>query len=74
MERGRFSYAHLDLMLTRGGEYWLTEINLRGGLKGAKISGEVYRQKIETIHKQLLDKIKKGDIPTRDVSFLNSNQ
>ena len=54
MERGRFSYAHLDLLLSQEGEYWLTEINLRGGLKGAKISGEVYRQKIETIHKQLL--------------------
>ena len=57
MARGRFSYAHLDLLLTLEGKYRLTEINLRGGLKGAKISGEAYRQKIVTIHDQLLAKI-----------------
>ncbi len=58
MIRGRFSYAHIDLLLTRSNEYWLTEINLRGGLKGAQISGEVYRKKIESIHEHLLSSLR----------------
>ena len=54
MARGKFSYAHIDLLLTDQNTYWLSEINLRGGLKGAKISGDSYRKKINSIHEQLL--------------------
>lgn len=54
MARGKFSYAHIDLLLTDQGTYWLSEINLRGGLKGAKISSETYREKINNIHERLL--------------------
>ena len=54
MQRGAFPYAHLDLMLTEDGDYYLMEINLRGGLKGAKISGREYQEKLETIHAKLL--------------------
>ena len=54
MARGRFSYAHIDLLLSEKKECWMTEINLRGGLRGAKITGETYRKKIESIHEQLL--------------------
>ncbi len=53
MQRGGFPYAHLDLMVT-GGRCYLTEINLRGGLQGAQISGEEYRRKINAIHERLL--------------------
>ncbi|MCK5515616.1 MAG: hypothetical protein KAI39_01985 [Desulfobulbaceae bacterium] len=58
MARGRFSYAHIDLLLTGEQEYWLTEINLRGGLRGAKIKGDIYRGKIESIHEQLLSNLR----------------
>lgn len=55
MQRGVFPYAHLDLMVTADDEYHLTEINLRGGLKGAQISSEAYGEKIDAIHhRQLL--------------------
>lgn len=54
MTRGRFSYAHIDLLLTEEKKYWLTEINLRGGLKGAVISREEYLEKIEHIHEKTL--------------------
>ncbi len=54
MERGKFPYAHLDLMVTRDGRTYLAEINLRGGLKGAKISGEEYRRRIEAIERSFL--------------------
>ncbi|MDF1615483.1 ATP-grasp domain-containing protein [Desulfurivibrio dismutans] len=48
MERGRFPYAHLDLFLLPEQAY-LGEINLRGGLRGAQISPEEYRRRLEQI-------------------------
>lgn len=57
MRRGKFPYAHLDLMLTGAGECRLTEINLRGGLKGAKIKGKEYQLKLEEIHERLLAQV-----------------
>ncbi len=62
MQRGKFPYAHLDLMLLPDNSYRLTEINLRGGLRGAKISGRVYQEKITTIHENLLNEL----APTTD--------
>ena len=50
MARGKFPYAHLDLMVTRTGATYLAEINLRGGIKGARISAADYRRKIDAIH------------------------
>lgn len=52
MERGRFPYAHLDLMVTADHQSYLAEINLRGGIRGAAISPAEYRQRIEGIHQQ----------------------
>jgi ribosomal protein S6--L-glutamate ligase len=52
MQKGAFPYAHIDLMVTPTGETYLTEINLRGGIKGARISANDYRLKIEAIHQQ----------------------
>ncbi|MFO8083914.1 MAG: hypothetical protein R6U27_06300 [Desulfobacterales bacterium] len=37
MERGKFLYAHIDLMVFDNGVIQLSEIALNGGLKGAKI-------------------------------------
>lgn len=48
MARGKFPYAHIDLMVSPIGVF-LSEINLRGGLKGAKISGLEYRERIKAI-------------------------
>ena len=55
MRRGEFPYAHLDLMLTDTGNCYLTEINLRGGLKGSRMSGKEYQEKIEIIHERLIE-------------------
>lgn len=54
MVRGAFPYAHIDVMETQTGEYFLSEINLRGGLKGAKIPPTQYQSKIDSIHKQII--------------------
>ena len=50
MQRGKFPYAHLDLMVTGSGETYLSEINLRGGIKGAVITSQEYMEKIDAIH------------------------
>jgi len=57
MQRGTFPYAHLDLMLTHDGDHHLMEINLRGGLKGAKISGREYQERLEVLHGKLLEEL-----------------
>jgi ribosomal protein S6--L-glutamate ligase len=55
MQRGAFPYAHIDVMQTPEGALYLTEINLRGGLLGAKIEAHHYHEIIAEIHRQLLN-------------------
>ena len=38
MKRGKFPYAHIDLLVIDSGEYYLSEIALNGGTRGAKIT------------------------------------
>jgi ribosomal protein S6--L-glutamate ligase len=45
MQRGKFPFAHIDLMLTESGECYLSEIALNGGVKGARIRRETLDQK-----------------------------
>ncbi len=54
MQRGAFSYGHLDLLLTPDKGMHLMEINLRGGLRGAKISGEEYLERIAAAHQKAI--------------------
>jgi len=54
MARGRFPYGHLDIIITKEGKSYLGEINLRGGIRGAHITPEEYRKKVETLHQQML--------------------
>ena len=55
MQRGEFPYAHLDLMVTATGVSYFTEVNLRGGLRGARISSTQYQERIEAIHAELCE-------------------
>jgi ribosomal protein S6--L-glutamate ligase len=57
MERGQFPYGHIDLLINEEGRCFLGEINLRGGIKGAKISQEKYLEKMEAIHQLLLTQL-----------------
>ena len=45
MQRGRFPFAHLDLMILENGECYLAEIALNGGIKGARIGRHELDQK-----------------------------
>lgn len=55
MRRGKYPYAHVDLMVAPDNTTWLAEINLRGGIKGAKIDPAAYRAKLNEIHQREID-------------------
>lgn len=48
MKRGKFPYAHIDLLVTHDKTY-LSEISLRGGIKGSKLTPSEYNKMIEEI-------------------------
>ncbi len=54
MRRGAFPYGHLDLMVTDEGTTYLAEINLRGGIRGAKIDPGSYKEKVAAIEARIL--------------------
>jgi len=54
MDRGRFPYAHIDIMVTQDSGSYVAEINLRGGIRGAKISADEYRARLEAVHQNWL--------------------
>ncbi|MFH2219966.1 MAG: hypothetical protein ABII68_09955 [Pseudomonadota bacterium] len=60
MERGKFPYAHMDLHITGNGKYYLSEIALDGGIKGAKIGRKELDQKKEGILERLAKHVQKG--------------
>lgn len=49
--RGRFPYAHIDLLVTADGRSFLSEIALNGGMKGAQIK----REKLDALKKHILE-------------------
>ena len=53
MERGKFPYAHIDLLITEDGHTYLSEIALNGGMKGACIR----REDLSALKKELLEKM-----------------
>ncbi len=59
MARAEFPYAHIDFLITPSCETWLTEINLRGGLRGASLTQVDYLQQVESIHERLVAELTK---------------
>ena len=57
MERADFPYAHIDLLIPATGGGWLTEINLRGGLKGARLDQKDYLDLVDRVHKKMVVKL-----------------
>lgn len=55
MTRGGFPYAHLDLLHIDAATTYFSEINLRGGLRGASITSDDYRQRINAVHRRFID-------------------
>ena len=53
MERGKFPYAHLDLLLLKDDTCYLSEIALNGGTNGAKISRRELNRKKQAVLESL---------------------
>ncbi len=49
MKRGQFPYAHIDLLVMDGGAYYLSEIALNGGTRGAEITRQALEQKKQRV-------------------------
>ena len=58
MDRGRFPYAHIDLLIVADGTSYLSEIALNGGTKGARID----RRELDRIKTEVLEQLA-ADIP-----------
>lgn len=54
MDRAGFPYGHLDIMVTEDDRIYLAEINLRGGIRGARIGKAEYKRRVAEIEKKLL--------------------
>jgi len=66
MERSNFSHAHVDLLLLPDGTHRLSEINLRGGLRGARMTQQNYLQKVAEIQEEELERMKTGTVQVKD--------
>ena len=53
MERGKFPYAHIDLLINEEGDCFLSEVALNGGMKGSRIS----REELDRIKKDILEEM-----------------
>ncbi len=60
MKQLDFPYAHIDLLISADGTCYLSEINLRGGLRGAAIAPDDYRHRVEAIDRRWCEKITGG--------------
>ena len=56
MERGKFPYAHMDIQIAQNGTFYLSEIALNGGTKGAKIC----QKELERKKQELLERLANG--------------
>jgi len=60
MKRGKFPFAHIDLMITENGSYYLSEIALNGGMKGASLSREELDKKKQDLLEKLAENLMKN--------------
>ena len=47
MGRGKFPYAILDILAAASGELYLSEISMKGGLTGARLSQAEFRERVQ---------------------------
>ena len=59
MERGKFPYAHIDIMVASNGKYYLSEIALNGGIKGARIGRTELEQRKQEITDRMVREYEK---------------
>ncbi len=59
MARAGFPYAHVDLLVRADGACFLSEINLRGGLRGARMGQRDYLEKVAELQAAELLKLER---------------
>ena len=57
MERGKFAFGHLDLLVSEKEKYYLSEIALNGGIKGAGINRENLDRKKQALLNRLAKEV-----------------
>lgn len=57
MKRGKFPFAHIDLLVLKNGDCFLSEIALNGGIKGARIGREELERKKRALLENLAQDI-----------------
>jgi ribosomal protein S6--L-glutamate ligase len=55
MDRGKFPYAILDLLVSPQGATYLAEINFKGGLTGARLSQAEFRQRVTALEEEFVE-------------------
>ena len=60
MKRGKFPFAHIDLMITENGSHYLSEIALNGGIKGASVSRKELDKKKQDLLEKLAENLEKN--------------
>jgi ribosomal protein S6--L-glutamate ligase len=54
LARGRFPYAIVDLLVSPQGQTYLSEINLKGGLTGARLSQAEFRRRVGALEEEFV--------------------
>lgn len=54
MDRGKFPYAILDLLASAAGEFYLSEISMKGGLTGARLSQGEFRERVRNLEEDFV--------------------
>lgn len=63
MARGGFPYAHLDLAYVDEKGPYLSEINLKGGIKGASLGSQEYERILKELREKFLKNWKETHKP-----------
>lgn len=54
MNRGKFTYAILDVLQAASGELYLSEISLKGGLTGARLGQAEFRERVKGLEEDFV--------------------
>jgi ribosomal protein S6--L-glutamate ligase len=54
MARGQFPYAILDLLASGAGEFYLSEISMKGGLTGARLGQGEFRERVRELEEDFV--------------------
>jgi ribosomal protein S6--L-glutamate ligase len=54
LDRGKFPYAILDVLASAAGDLYLSEISMKGGLTGARLSQAEFRERVQNLEEDFV--------------------